>query len=95
LRFEWNEEKSRSNLRKHGIGFVAATRVFDDPDCVMEQDREVDGEERWQTIGRIDDVMVLLVVHTVVDDEEDMIYRIISARQATAHERRRYEAKAN
>jgi uncharacterized DUF497 family protein len=95
LRFEWNEEKNRSNLRKHGIGFVNATRVFEDPDCVMEQDREIDGEERWQTIGRIDDVMVLLVVHTVVDDEEDVIYRIISARRATAHERRRYEANTN
>ena len=47
------------------------------------------------TIGRIDDVMVLLVAHTVVDDEDDVIFRIISARQATAHERRRYEANTD
>jgi uncharacterized protein len=95
VRFEWNEEKNRSNLLKHGIGFAAATRVFEDPDYVMEQDREVDGEERWQTIGRVGDVVILLVVHTAVEDEDDVIFRIISARRATAHERRRYEAKAN
>ena len=95
MRFEWNEEKNRSNLRKHGISFATATRVFEDADYLMEQDREVDGEERWQTIGRIGDVMVLLVAHTVVDDEEDVILRIISARRATAHERRRYEANTD
>jgi uncharacterized protein len=95
LRFEWNEEKSRSNLRKHGISFGTATRVFDDPDCVMEQDREVDGEERWQTIGQIDDLMMLTVAHTVVDDKESLILRIISARRATTYERRRYEANTD
>jgi uncharacterized DUF497 family protein len=92
VRFEWDENKNRGNVRKHGISFTTATRVFEDPDYVMEQDREVDGEDRWQTIGRIGNVMVLLVAHTVVDDEEDVIFRIISAREATAHERRRYEA---
>ena len=91
MRFEWNEEKERSNFRKHGIRFTTATRVFEDPDYVMEQDREVDGEERWQTIGRIGDMMVLLVAHTIADEEDDLIYRIISARRATARERRRYE----
>jgi uncharacterized DUF497 family protein len=95
LRFEWDEEKNRNNLRKHGIGFATATRVFEDPEYMMEQDREVDGEERWQTIGRIGDVTVVLVAHTVVGDEEDLIFRIISARPATAHERRRYEANTD
>jgi len=95
LRFEWDEEKNRSNLRKHGIGFVTATGVFEDPGCVMEQDREIDGEQRWQTIGRIGAVMVLLVAHTVVDDDEDVVFRIISARRATARERRRYEANTD
>jgi uncharacterized protein len=92
LRFEWDEEKDRSNFRKHRISFQTATRVFEDPDFVMEQDREVDGEERWQTIGRIGDVMLVLVAHTVADEEEDLVVRIISARKATARERRIYEA---
>ncbi len=91
LRFEWSKEKSRINLRKHGISFATATRVFDDPNYVTVQDREVDGEERWQTIGRVGDFTVLLVAHTVVDDEGDVVFRIISARRATARERRRYE----
>ncbi|MEO6804937.1 MAG: BrnT family toxin [Edaphobacter sp.] len=95
MRFEWSEEKDRSNLRKHEISFATATRVFEDPNYVMVQDREVVGEERWQTIGRIGDMTVLLVAHTVVDDEEDVIFRIISARRATARERRRYEANTH
>ena len=95
MRFEWDEEKDRGNFRKHRISFATATRVFEDPDFVMEQDREVDGEERWQTIGRIGGLIVLLVAHTIADEEEDLIYRIISARRATAHERRRYETNTD
>ena len=95
MRFEWDEEKNRSNVRKHRISFETATRVFEDTYCVMEQDREMDGEERWQTIGRIDNAIVLLVAHTVVDDEGDVIFRIISARRATAHERGHYEANTD
>ena len=95
MQFEWSEEKNRSNLRKHGVSFATATRVFEDPDYVTRQDREIDGEERWQTIGRIGDLIVLLVAHTVVDGEGDVIFRIISAREATAHERRRYEANTD
>jgi uncharacterized DUF497 family protein len=69
--------------------------VFNDPHLVMEQDREIDGEERWQTTGRIGSRTVVLVAHTVVDEDEEVICRIISARQATPHERRRYEANTN
>ena len=92
MRFEWEEAKSKSNLQKHDVSFETATRVFEDPNYVTEQDREVDGEERWQTIGRIGDVLVLLVAHTIADEKEDVTFRIISARRATARERRHYEA---
>ena len=91
MRFEWSKEKNRINLKKHGVSFATATRVFDDLNYVTVQDREVDGEERWQTIGRVGDFTVLLVAHTVMDDEGDVVVRIISARRATARERRRYE----
>ncbi len=90
MRFEWDERKSQSNRRKHGISFEAATFVFDDPMHVTEQDRDVDGEERWQTIGIAEGVLLLLVAHTVEDEEEEVV-RIISVREATAPERRRYE----
>ena len=62
----------------------------------MTQDREVDGEERWQTIGMVEGVFLLFVAHTVDDDQdEDLSVRIISARKVTPEERRRYEAAAN
>ncbi|WP_370451681.1 BrnT family toxin [Mesorhizobium sp.] len=48
LRFEWDTEKARSNLRKHGVSFETAVRVFSDPFALVEQDRVEDGEYRWQ-----------------------------------------------
>jgi uncharacterized protein len=86
--FSWDERKNRFNLRKHGISFETATLVFDDPFHVSVQDREVDGEARWQTIGLVDGVHVLLVAHTV--DEEAGLIRILSARKATRWERSIY-----
>jgi uncharacterized DUF497 family protein len=76
-------------LPKHGFDFSTAVFVFDDPYCVTEQDREVDGEERWQTIGLINGLQVVLVAHTVFEDDE--LIEIISARKASKHERRKYE----
>jgi uncharacterized DUF497 family protein len=90
LRFDWDETKDANNLRKHGVGFEAALLVFDDPLQLSAQDREVDGEERWQTIGMAGGVLLLLVAHTFEDEDEEEV-RIISARKANAQERRRYE----
>jgi uncharacterized protein len=95
VRFEWDESKNQSNFRKHGIHFSIATGVFEDPDYVTEQDREVDEEERWLTIGFVGDVMMVAVAHTVEDEGEDLVVRIISAREATRQERRRYEANTH
>jgi uncharacterized DUF497 family protein len=91
VRFEWDDEKEASNLRKHGLDFSTAQLVFEDPWHVVSQDREVDGEQRWQTIGRASAVTILLVAHTVEDEDEELI-RIISAREATPNERRVYES---
>ena len=94
-RFEWHEAKNLSNQIKHGIGFQTATRAFADPFCLFEQDRVEDGERRWQALGLIDHSLMLLVVHVTWEEEEDgntvEIIRIISARKANRHERRRYE----
>jgi uncharacterized DUF497 family protein len=62
--------------------------VFDDPYHVTTQDRDVDGEPRWQTIGMIGAHNVFLVAHT--EDDETGAIRIISARKATRTERRTY-----
>jgi uncharacterized protein len=91
LRFDWDETKDAANLRKHGVGFEAASLVFDDPLQLSAQDREVNGEERWQTIGMAGGVLLLLVAHTFEDENEEEVVRIISARKANAQERRRYE----
>ncbi len=92
MRFEWDDQKNASNLKKHGIRFETAAVAFDDPHLQMELDRIEDGETRWQTVGRVDDDYLLLVVHLLATDGEDEeVVRIISAREATPKERRRYE----
>jgi len=91
VRFDWDDEKAESNYRKHEVSFDIAALVFDDPGFVMFPDRNVDGEERWHTIGLVGGVLLLLVVHTLLEEGEEEIVRIISAREAVAHERRLYE----
>jgi uncharacterized DUF497 family protein len=90
-RFEWDPAKAVSNLRKHGVSFETAARVFADPHALVEQDRTEDGEERWQTIGVVEGVVMLVVAHTVREEDKIEVIRIISARRANRREGRRYE----
>jgi hypothetical protein len=72
--------------------FEAAKLVFGDPLHISRQDRTEDGELRWQTIGMVADVALLLVAHTWEDTVSDGEHiRIISARRATKLERKVYE----
>jgi uncharacterized DUF497 family protein len=74
------------------VSFETASLVFDDPYHLSIQDRHENTEERWQTLGLVGGVVVLVVAHTYREDGwGDEVIRIISARKATAHERRRYE----
>ncbi len=91
MQFEWDDRKDRANFRKHGILFEVAQEVFDDPFCLTVADRMVEDEERFWTIGRIESLSVLVVVHTNYVQEEDEVVRIISARRASPRERRFYE----
>ena len=72
-----------------------AAQVFRDPFRLTRQDRIEDGEERWQTLGVVHGVTVLLVAHTITEDDDEgepvEVIRIISARRATPRERKRYE----
>lgn len=87
----WDERKSALNRRKHGIGFDVAQLVFNDPCHLSTQDRHVEGEERWQTLGLIEGVVIVLVAHTVHEgDNHEENIRIISARKATCYEREVY-----
>jgi len=91
VRIEWDSNKNQSNRAKHKVSFEVASLVFDDPLHVSCLERVVDGEERWQTMGLVGGVLLLLVAHTWEDADGEMIIRIISARKADAHERNRYE----
>ncbi len=90
VRFDWDEQKDARNQTKHGVDFETAQLVFDDPFCITFIERECQGEERWQAIGAIEDILLLVVVHTYREEEGDDVIRIISARRATRHERKLY-----
>jgi uncharacterized DUF497 family protein len=77
MRFTWDPNKERRNKRKHGVGFQEASAVFGDST----------GEERLLTVGQSSTGRLLLVCHV----EQGDTIRIISARRATAHERKDYE----
>ena len=91
MRFTWDEDKNRRNLAKHKISFETARLVFEDPFHVSRLERVGEGEERWQTMGLIGSVVVVLVAHTYREEGDEAVIRIISARKATSHERRYYE----
>jgi uncharacterized DUF497 family protein len=84
--FSWDERKAASNLRKHGVSFHEAATVFADPLALAIDDVLDPG--RTLLLGMSSRQRVLLVVHVELDEST---IRIISARRATSHERRRYE----
>jgi len=94
MRFSLDARKAAENLRKHGVAFEDAARLFRDPWRATRLD-ESRQEERWQTIGMPSSAfpLVLPVIHTrrVSDENSEEEVRIISARRATARERRDYE----
>ena len=86
MQFELDDEKAALNLKKHGIAFQDAARVFYDINRIEWYDfAHSDDEDRYNTIGRVRDV--IFVVYT----ERREKTRIISARKATPSERRIYD----
>jgi len=83
--FEWDEEKCRANIDRHGIDFQDAIRIFDGPVLVERSDRK--GEIRWVAIGILDGEVI-----SVVYTERSESCRIISARAARRKERVAYRA---
>ncbi len=89
MQFEWDPRKAAANAKRHGVGFAEAQTVFGDPleSTIPDPDHSV-GEHRFLSVGRSDAGRVLVVSYT----ERGGRVRIISARPATARERRAYEA---
>ncbi len=92
MKFEWDANKNITNLEKHGISFEDAQEVFLDPLhlSILDQ-RYNDFDERWITVGQIIASMIVVVAHLYYDDSGNETIRLISARVATASERRQYE----
>ena len=89
MEFEWDEDNTEANLRKHGVAFEDAARVFLDPNRIETFDgREDYGEDRWRTVGLVDPAL-LAVVYTVRGEDPE-ITRLISARKADSHEQAEY-----
>lgn len=88
MQFEWDPDKSKANLKKHKVSFEEAMTVFYDPLSATFDDSDHSiGEERFITIGYSSRDRLLVVAHT----ERGKTIRIISARTATAHERKKHE----
>ena len=87
--FDWDENKNRINLEKHGITFEEASTVFFDDRAILFDDPEhsID-EDRFLLLGMSETAKVCIVCHCY--RESDTVLRIISARQATRKEEQRY-----
>lgn len=89
MQFEWDRDKAKKNLKKHMVSFDEAVTVFYDPlSATFDDPDHSDKEQRLITVGYSSHSQLLLVAHT---DRGETI-RIISARPATAHERKRHES---
>ena len=94
IKFEWDAIKAASNKRKHGVTFEEAKSVFyDDFAIQFFDDENSEDEDRFLLLGRSNQSRMLLVCHC--EKESGNIIRIISARKATAKERRLYEGEAS
>lgn len=83
MRFTWDEQKRKRNLRDHGLDFADAPRVFEGPTYTYEDDRFQYDEPRFVTLGLINGVSVS-IVHT---ETRERIH-IISFRKATKREQK-------
>jgi len=86
--FQWDEEKAKSNLKKHGVSFEEGATIFNDPmiATILDPDHSKD-EERFISIGMSVIRRLLSVIHTYRKDR----LRLISARKATKAEKKNYE----
>jgi uncharacterized protein len=85
--YGWDSSKNALNIAKHGVSFEHAQRIFDGPVLTVRDDRKDYGEVREVSIGMVNGIAILTIVHTGRQGK----VRIISARPASERERRRYE----
>lgn len=89
LKFEWDENKNQTNIKKHGVSFEEACSVFNDEDALIINDEShSQNEERFILIGFSYKYNLLIVCHCY--RQNDSVIRIISARKATKTEKKEY-----
>lgn len=89
ISFEWNCEKNKSNIKKHGISFEEAVSVFEDESAILFDDPEHSVlEDRFLLLGMSGSAKICIVCHCY--KTSDTVIRIISARKATKKEEDRY-----
>ena len=89
LKFEWDESKNQTNIKKHGISFQEASSVFyDDEALIISDESHSNTEDRFVLIGFSYKFNLLVVCRCYRQNES--IIRIISARKATKQERKEY-----
>ena len=81
MKFTWREPKRKINLKKHGFDFSDAEHVFSGPTVTVEDDRDYDGEQRFNSTGFLGTAIVT-ICHTETETE----IHIISMRKAEPHE---------
>jgi uncharacterized DUF497 family protein len=88
MKFEWDRDKEKGNIKKHAISFDEAVTVFYDPlsATFADPDHSIE-EDRFVTVGYSSRGRLFIVSHT----ERGDAIRIISARPATVSERKRHE----
>ena len=93
--FDWDPAKAKQNLRKHGVSFERAAKVFLDSFAIsIFDDEHSEDEDRWITIGSESNDVLLVVVHTFRGtDAQSSLIRIISARKADRDEANQYHER--
>jgi len=92
LCFEWDENKAKSNKKKHGITFDEAKTAFSDDFGCLIPDPDSEGEERFILMGMSAQLRILVICHC---ERGSNLIRIISARKANKSERDQYEGCQN
>ena len=95
MKFEWDRKKEYKNIKKHGISFEQASYVFSDSLALNRYDEEhSEDEDRWILLGKSLNEIILIVVHTFRDNEDNEFVRIISARKASKKEEKIYKERS-
>ena len=90
-RFTWDPKKAAGNRRDHGIPFEMAQKVFADPNHIVTENYDIEGEQRYLAIGMTYKLALVVTVFVDRSDPSKEIIHIISARKAVAYEQNLYE----